>query len=68
MAGWLKVGLRMRGRLLRVPTTWRILARRPQVLAGVLGMEGGLFAARSAPLDFKMLAEMRTASLIGCPW
>ncbi|HEX2038982.1 MAG TPA: hypothetical protein VHF47_04520 [Acidimicrobiales bacterium] len=68
MAGWLRVAVRLRGKLLRVPTTWRILARRPQVLAGLFAMEGGLFAARSVPLDLKMLAEMRTASLIGCPW
>jgi hypothetical protein len=31
-------------------------------------MEGGAFAARSVPLDLKLLSEMRTASLIGCPW
>lgn len=68
MAGWTGIVLRMRGRLLRVPAAWRILARRPQVLAGVVGMENALFAARSAPLDLKLLAEMRTASLVGCPW
>ena len=65
---WTRIGLRMRGKLLRIPTAWRILARRPTALGGVLAMEGGMFAARSAPFDLKLLAEMRTASLVGCPW
>jgi hypothetical protein len=62
------VALRLRGKLLRTPRPWKITARRPVLLAGVLAMETAQMGNRSLPLDLKGLAELRSSSLIGCPW
>jgi len=45
----------------------RYLARRPALLAGVSAYETGLLMSSRAENRWKVLAQVRTAALIGCP-
>lgn len=64
--------LRMLWRLRRapraVPTPLRYYVRSRATFLPTLLMEAGLAVAGGAPFDLKLLAEMRTSSLVGCPW
>lgn len=69
--------LRWFGRLVRWAAAWRlgrvpepveITAAHPAVLFGATMMELAQERARSAPLKLKMLANLRAAARIGCPW
>jgi hypothetical protein len=44
------------------------MVRRPQILAGIGAYETGLFVANRADTRLKALAQLRTSSLIGCPF
>ena len=46
----------------------RWMARRPQILASIGAYEIGLFLANRADTRLKALAQLRTSSLIGCPF
>lgn len=46
----------------------RWMWRRPQILAGIGGYEAGLLASNRADNRLKLLAQLRTSSLIGCPF
>lgn len=46
----------------------RSMFRRPQILAGIGAYEAGLLAANRADNRLKLLAQLRTSSLIGCPF
>lgn len=67
--GWLRVGWRLRRKLL---TTWfapyRHAARHPGTFLGRQLMEVGILSARSVDLRLKELAGLRAASMIGCVW
>jgi alkylhydroperoxidase family enzyme len=66
--------LRAYGRVLtkprysHVPDLVRLLARRPQIAAGVSAYEAGLLASGRVDAGFKALASVRTSALIGCPF
>ena len=44
------------------------LIRRPALLAVIGGHEMALMGSARAPLRLKLLAQLRTSSLIGCPF
>src|SRR5262245_32518693 len=46
----------------------KIVAHHPRLLKALGQMEGGLGAARSVPAKFKLLASLKAAMLIGCPF
>lgn len=46
----------------------RSMFRRPQILAGIGAYEAGLLASNRADNRLKLLAQLRTSSLIGCPF
>lgn len=46
----------------------RSMFRRPQILAGIGAYEVGLLASNRADNRLKLLAQLRTSSLIGCPY
>jgi len=46
----------------------KIAAHQPRLLRAIGQMEGGLEAARSVPLKLKLLASLKAATLIGCPF
>jgi hypothetical protein len=64
--------LRVYGRLMRrlrtrrMPEQYRILRRRPAILAGVSAYELGLLASNRLDGRLKGLASIKTAALIGC--
>jgi hypothetical protein len=47
---------------------YRLLARRPFLLAAAGAHELALLGSRRAPSRFKVLAELRASTLVGCPW
>jgi hypothetical protein len=55
-------------RLGKVPEPVEITAANNSVLFGVTMMELAQERARSLPLKLKMLADLRAATRIGCPW
>ena len=66
--------LRAYGRIVRrpsyseVPEAARLLARRPGLLAGVAAYEAGLIASSRVDSRLKVLAQVKTGALIGCPF
>ena len=46
----------------------KVAAHHPRLLKALGQMEGGLEAARSVPAALKLLASLRAAMLIGCPF
>ena len=46
----------------------KVAAHHPRLLRAIGQMEGGLEAARSIPAELKLLASIRAAMLIGCPF
>ncbi len=55
-------------RLGRVPEPMRITAHQPKLLAALCGMELGQEGLHSVDPVVKTLAEIKTATLIGCPF
>jgi hypothetical protein len=47
---------------------YRVLARRPLLLAAAGVHELALLGSRRAPKNLKVLAELRASTLVGCPW
>jgi hypothetical protein len=52
----------------RVPEPIRITAHQPRLLAALSGMEMAQEAMRTVDPVVKVLAEIKTAMLIGCPF
>ena len=46
----------------------KIAAHHPRLLKALGQMEGGIEAARTVPLKLKVLASLRAATLVGCPF
>jgi hypothetical protein len=46
----------------------RYLVRRPALLAAVAGYESALVVSSRADTRLKLLAQVKTSSLIGCPF
>ncbi|HZY66431.1 MAG TPA: hypothetical protein VFE21_11205 [Rubrobacteraceae bacterium] len=61
-----KVFARVRAR--RVPDLVRLLAKRPAIMAGVGIYETALLASGRVEVRLKTLAQIKAASLIGCPF
>jgi hypothetical protein len=57
-----------RHKLGRVPEPMRISAHQPRLLAALGGMEMAQESMHTVDLALKALAEIRTATLIGCPF
>ena len=55
-----------RARYRTTPELLRLLARRPAIMAGVAAYETGLVASGRVEGHLKMLAEVKTAALVGC--
>ncbi len=55
-------------RLGRVIEPIRINAHHPRILRAMAGMEMGQEAAKSVPVGLKMLAQVKVAMMIGCPF
>ena len=55
-------------RLGKVPVPARIMALQPPLLRGGAFMEQAQEAATLVPLRYKKLAQMLTASRVGCPF
>jgi len=55
-------------KLKMVPEPMRVMARHPRLLLGHTMTEAGLEYSRRAPAKDKVLAEIRAATLIGCPF
>ncbi len=61
-----KVVVRVRSR--RVPDLLRLLAKRPAILVGMSAYETALLASGQVETRLKTLAQIKAASLIGCPF
>lgn len=61
-----KVVVRVRSR--RVPDLVRMLVKRPAILAGMSAYETGLMASSRVETRLKTLAQIKAASLVGCPF
>ncbi|HVA51558.1 MAG TPA: hypothetical protein VNH11_34775 [Pirellulales bacterium] len=46
----------------------KVSAHHSRLFRAIGQMEGGLAAARSLPAELKLLASLRAATLIGCPF
>jgi hypothetical protein len=57
-----------RARYRQVPDLLRLLLKRPAILAGVGGYETALLVSGQVEGSLKALAQIKTASLIGCPF
>lgn len=57
-----------RTRYSRTPDLVRLLARRPAIAVGVSAYETGLMASGRVAPRLKALAQVKTGSLIGCPF
>jgi len=57
-----------RRRFGRVPEPVRVMAHHATLLGGYAGFEVALERARRVPAKLKDLAELRVATLIGCPF
>jgi hypothetical protein len=58
----------VRTRYDRVPDVLRLLLKRPALLAAVGTYETALLASGRVDSRIKALAELKTSSLIGCPF
>ena len=58
----------VRRKLGRVVLPIKIAAHHPRLLRSVAEMEAGQMAARSLNASLKSLAEVKVATLIGCPF
>jgi 4-carboxymuconolactone decarboxylase len=69
-AGWFVrfVYWMVRRKLGRVVLPIKIAAHHPRLLRSVGEMEAGQMAARSLNASLKSLAEVKVATLIGCPF
>jgi alkylhydroperoxidase family enzyme len=52
----------------KVPDLFRLLLKRPAILMGVAAYESALVASSKADSRLKMLASIKTSSLVGCPF
>lgn len=57
-----------RTRYSRTPDLVRLLAKRPGIAAGTSAYETGLLASARVDPRLKALAQVKTGSLIGCPF
>lgn len=57
-----------RPRYTEVPTSARLLVRRPAIMAGVGVFETALLASGRVDSRLKVLAQVKTGALIGCPF
>ncbi|HVF00856.1 MAG TPA: hypothetical protein VNA27_05880 [Rubrobacteraceae bacterium] len=57
-----------RARYREMPDLLRLLLKRPAILAGVGGYETALLVSGRVEGRLKALAQIKTASLIGCPF
>ena len=46
----------------------KVVAHHSRLLRAIGQMEGGLEAARSVPIELKLLASLQSAMFIGCPF
>ena len=51
-----------------MPAPYRIAARHKPTLLGKLAMERWVGLSRSVPFDLKVIAQLRTSTLVGCVW
>jgi hypothetical protein len=51
----------------KVPRPYRILAHRPALLLGQARFERAFQKSTRTPAVVKLLAQLRTSSLVGCP-
>lgn len=58
----------MRARSGKVSDLLRLLLKRPAILAGVGGYETALLVSGRVESRLKALAQIKTASLVGCPF
>ena len=61
-----KVVVRVRSR--RMPDLVRMLVKRPAILLGMSAYETGLMASSQVEARLKTLAQIKAASLVGCPF
>ncbi len=66
LRAYAKVVVRVRSR--RVPDLLRLLAKRPAILVGMSAYETALLASGQVETRLKTLAQIKAASLIGCPF
>jgi hypothetical protein len=57
-----------RARYRQVPDLLRLLVKRPAILAGVGAYEAALVANGRVHSSLKFLAQLKAASLVGCPF
>lgn len=57
-----------RARNRRMPDLLRLLMKRPAIMAGVGTYETALLASGKVDMRLKTLAQIKAASLIGCPF
>ncbi len=57
-----------RGRYRGAPDLLRLLLKRPAILAGVGGYETALLVSGRVESRLKALAQIKTSSLVGCPF
>ena len=57
-----------RARYREMPDLLRLLLKRPAILVGVGGYETALLVSGRVEGRLKALAQIKTASLIGCPF
>ena len=51
-----------------IPGPYRRARAHPPTLLGMFAMERWVSFSQSVPADLKALAQMRSASLVGCVW
>ena len=57
-----------RARYDEVPDPFRLLLKRPAILVGVSAYESALLVSGKADSRLKVLASIKTGSLVGCPF
>jgi hypothetical protein len=57
-----------RRRIGKVPTPMQVLAHQPALLMGYARMELAQEKAKKVPARLKSLAQIRTGTLVGCPF
>jgi hypothetical protein len=69
-AGWFArfIYWASRRKIGRVLTPTQVVAHHPRMLAGVVGMESAMMAAKTVPPTLKTLASIKAAMMIGCPF
>ena len=58
----------VRRKLGKVPTPMQVQAHQPKLLMAVARMELALMRTRRVPASLKSLAQIRTGTLVGCPF